>query len=205
MSITFMEKIFCGRVAALRRALLFIAGMLLAADGVAMADEPLHPIPAKTRPEWHSEVMPLRTNLPAIHFYNKINPLWWFGNSDEPRAPDWYRPDGQFRNFYWHMRNPLENFTNYVIGVGDKESVRSGWYPTQNSDPHGGWNFAVTRRRIVYLPFLDYKRGGFEFYFGWRERGNFGIKLNFNQAPGRTPKKNLDPMPEISPHIVVTI
>jgi hypothetical protein len=35
-----------------------------------------------------------RTNLPPIHFYNKINPIWWFGNVDEPRAPDWYRPDG---------------------------------------------------------------------------------------------------------------
>ena len=131
-----------------------------------------------------------RTNLPPIHFYNKINPVWWFGNLDEPRPPDWYRPNGAARDFTWYLRNPFSNFGNYVIGVADKRTVRCGFYPDRNGNPNGGWNFAVTRRRIVFLPFLDYKRGRFEFYFGWRERGNFGAKLNFWQklpAPaGRT-------------------
>lgn len=133
--------------------------------------------------------MPVRTNLPSIHFYNKINPLWWFGNADQPHAPAWYRPDASFRDFAWHCRNPLANFSNYVIGIGDKQSVRSGRYPTQISKPGGGWNFAVSQRHILYLPFIDYKHGRFEFYFGWRERGNFGIKLNFRQAPPGSHKK----------------
>jgi hypothetical protein len=76
--------------------------------------------------------------------------------------------------------------------------VRSGKYPTQISKPCGGWNFAVSHRHILYLPFLDYKHGRFEFYFGWRERGNFGIKLNFRQAPPR-PKANRISPAEIPP------
>lgn len=129
--------------------------------------------------------MTVRTNLPPIHFYNKINPIWWFGNVDEPRAPAWYRPDSSLRNVAWYFRNPLANFSNYVIGIGDKESVRSGRYPTKIGNPRGGWNFAVTQRHVLWLPFIDYKHGRFEFYFGWRTRGNFGIKLNFRQAPPR--------------------
>lgn len=125
--------------------------------------------------------MEQRTNLPPIHFYNKINPVWWFGNADEPHAPAWYRPDRCCRDFLWHLRNPFSNFSNYVIGVADKQTVRYGFYPDENGNPNGGWNFAVTRRRIVYLPFVDYKHDRFEFYFGWRERGNFGAKLNFRQ------------------------
>ncbi len=185
--------------------LLLVAGILFLSGGLAVADEPLLPIPGKIKTDWHSIAMMGRTNPPPIHFYNKINPIWWFGNIDQPTAPDWYRPGEKDRDFLWHLRNPLTNFSNYVIGVGDKDTVRSGFYPEHTSSPTGGWNFAVTRRRIVFLPFIDYKRGGFEFDFGWRLHGNFGIKLNFNQAPRRGPGKPLDTMPEIAPQIVVTI
>jgi hypothetical protein len=170
---------------------LFVTVVSLLAGCCTMPRQSQQPAAAaESKPKWHSVVMIPRTNHPAIHFYNKINPIWWFGNVDEPRAPDWYRPGGRFRNFAWHMRNPLENFSNYVIGVADKKSVRSGRYPTQNSNPHGGWNFAVTRWRIMYLPFIDCKHRRFEFYFGWRERGNFGIKLNFRPAPPKPPQQN---------------
>ena len=102
----------------------------------------------------------------------------------------------------WYMRNPDENFSNYVIGVADRKSVRYGVYPDQIGNPHGGWNFAVTRRRILYLPFIDYKHHRFEFYFGWRERGNFGIKLNFNQklpTPKPSPKPVETCVPDLPP------
>ena len=38
---------------------------------------------------------------------------------------------------------------------------------------------AATQQFVTWLrlPFLDYHRGKFESYFGWREHGNFGIKV----------------------------
>ena len=205
MSLTSLKKASSTTAAVRRYALLLAAGILFLANDIVRADELLLPVPGRIKAEWHSIAMPGRTNPPAIHFYNKINPLWWFGNIDEPMPPDWYRPGETDRDFLWHLRNPLTNFSNYVIGVADKDTVRSGFYPDRTSNPYGGWLFAVTRRKIVYLPFVDYRRGGFEFYFGWRLHGNFGIKLNFNQAPRRGPGKPLDTMPEITPQIVVTI
>jgi hypothetical protein len=133
------------------------------------------------KPHWHRITVTPGTNAPPVHFYNKLNPIWWVGNASEPRAPDWYKPDRCCRDFQWWLRNPFSNFSSYVIGVADKETVRYGRYPEQTSNPNGGWNFAVTRRCIVYLPFFDYRRGRFEFYFGWRKAGKFGIKLNFYQ------------------------
>ena len=180
-----MRKTLRPKSFARRHALLLVMSALLAEKCSALECPPQCLCPAAPKAKWHSVVMPVRTNLPSIHFYNKINPVWWFGNADEPRAPAWYRPDSSFRNVAWYFRNPLANFSNYVIGIGDKKSVRSGRYPTKISNPKGGWNYAVSQRHILYLPFIDYKNGRFEFYFGWRERGNFGIKLNFRQAPPR--------------------
>lgn len=134
-------------------------------------------------PAWHSVAMPRKASVPVIHWYDKINPVWWFGNAEEPVPPAWYEPTNSLRTAKWHFRNPFTNFTYYVIGVADKDTVRSGRYPTLVGNPNGGWNFAVTRRRIVYLPFWDYKSSHMEFYFGWRERGNFGIKLVFHHPP----------------------
>jgi hypothetical protein len=171
---------------------LLLAAGLLAPASLLGAPKPSPPAPAASPPRWHSVVMIPRTNLPPIHLYNKINPFWWFGNIDEPRPPEWYRPDGSCRNFMWYMRNPFENFSNYVIGAADKKTVRSGVHPTLIGNPNGGWNFAVTRRRIVYLPFIDYKFHRFEFYFGWRERGNFGMKLNFRQKRPTPPPPELE-------------
>jgi len=87
------------------------------------------------------------------------------------------------------MRNPFHNFTHFVIGIGDKHYTRVGRYPDKNENPKGGWNWAVCRYRFWRLPFIDYRRGGFEFYVGWRNGGNFGMKLNFAQNRAATPKK----------------
>jgi hypothetical protein len=181
----------CWQLAALWRAFLFVAGASLLAGCCALPAQPQRTNVTEPKPKWHSIVMTPRTNLPAIHFYDKLNPIWWLGNADEPRAPEWYRPNTRTRNFTWYLRNPFSNFSKYVIGIEDKKSIRSGKYPDKISNPHGGWNFAVSRRHIVYLPFIDYKHGRFEFYSGWRERGNFGLKLNFRQKlPGRHPQNN---------------
>jgi hypothetical protein len=139
---------------------------------------------------WHSIKVTPNPDLPKIHFYNKLNPVWWFGNMDDPVPPAWFRPDSKHRVFLWHLRNPFHNFDHYVIGISDRKFVRSGKYPERNSSPDGGWNFAVARRKLAVLPFLSYQRGRFNFYFGWRERGDFGIKVNFSTPPEKTPKSN---------------
>lgn len=152
------------------------------------AHEP-KPVPMRLPPAatniapWHCLHVSPRTNLPPIHFYNKINPVWWLRNADEPTPPEWYRPGDPHRETKWSFRNPLHNLCFYVIGVADKKTVRCGRYPERNSDPNGGWNVAVTRRILVLLPFVSYERKWITFYFGWRERGAFGAKLNFHRRP----------------------
>jgi hypothetical protein len=151
--------------------------------------------PAHPRPPWHTITMEPRPNLPEFHWYTKINPVWWLKNDDQPVPPDWYRPEEKHRVLKWHLRNPFHNFTYYVIGTCDKRTFRSGRYPEANTNPHGGWNFAVSRRGWFPRPFVDYRRGSFEFYFGWQRRGNFGIKLNLNQAPPRKQTPPPQPVP----------
>ena len=77
------------------------------------------------------------------------------------------------------MRNLGHNFTFYVIGIADKESERVGYYPERVFNPSGGWNVAFSRCEFFWLPFISYQKGGLKFYIGWRDRGNFGFKLNF--------------------------
>src|SRR5438445_10432211 len=75
---------------------------------------------------------------PSSHhfkFKQKINPIWWFGNADEPVAPSWYQPGKHNRNLAWHMRNPLHNFDAYVIGVSDKPFKRTGRFPHNVFNP----------------------------------------------------------------------
>jgi len=128
--------------------------------------------------KWHSVKVTPRPGLPKIHTHDKFNPVWWFKNSDEPVPPAWYKPHDKRRNTKWRLRNPLHNFDNYVIGIADKKFVRSGRYPERNSSPRSGWDFAVAKYKWLRLPFVSYERSRFHFYLGWRERGNFGIKVN---------------------------
>ncbi|HLP76662.1 MAG TPA: hypothetical protein VK327_07035 [Candidatus Paceibacterota bacterium] len=131
---------------------------------------------------WHTVQITPPAKLPKIFTLNKFNPVWWFGNADEPVPPRWFRPDDKHRIFKWRMRNPFHNFTFYVIGIADKPHLRSGRYPNHVGNPNYGWNFAVAKRKWVRLPFVSYKRGRFEFYLGWRTRGNFGGKINIRGA-----------------------
>lgn len=138
--------------------------------------------PDPSAPRWHTiKVMP-DSDLPPIWFYDKLNPVWWFGNLNTPVPPDSYLPGDPHRNTKWYFRNPLHNFTFYVVGVADKPFYRSGYYPERNFNPGGGWSFAVNRRHILLLPYVSYQRQWCTFYLGWRERGNFGVKLNI---PGK--------------------
>lgn len=120
-------------------------------------------------------------------FWTKCNPAWWFGNADDPVPPENYRKGKCCRQFMWHMRNPCHNFTFYVMGIEDKAHVRVGKYPAKVANPNGGWNWAVCQYKRLRLPFVDYQRGRFEFYCGWRNGGNFGMKLNLWQGKKKPP------------------
>ena len=129
--------------------------------------------------------------MPKIHFYDKWNPVWWVENADEPVPPKWYLPDDKHRTMKWHFRNPFHNFDFYVIGVADRRFTRSGRYPERNANPHGGWDFEVSRRRLAVLPFVSYERPRVTFYFGWRESGAFGVELRLHhRKPPVTATKN---------------
>ncbi len=157
------------------------------------------PVPAAWQPapmkrsvtnHWQTVIVTPKPGLPKIHFYNKVNPAWWFGNIDDPAPPVWYRPDSHHRDFLWHLRNPFHNFDHYVIGIADKKFKRTSRISEGASESHSYWDFAVARRKLAVLPFLSYHRARFNFYFGWRERGNFGIKLNFPKPPKESPRPN---------------
>ncbi len=144
------------------------------------------------RTSWRTVEIKPGPRAPKIHFYNKLNPIWWLKNSDDPKPPDWYRPTdtAKHRRMMWSFRNPLHNFNFYVIGVADKTFHRSGRYPKQNSDPNGGWDFEAARYKFIWLPFVSYHRPNFDFYFGWRNHGNFGIKINAGAKPSVEKKES---------------
>jgi hypothetical protein len=128
----------------------------------------------------------------------KWNPARWFGNADDPEPPEWYKPDDPARQRKWLLRNPLHNFTFYVIGAADKPFERVGRHPRDVFNPEGGWNFATARHRYWRFPFVSYTRGRFAMYWGWRERGNFGVKLTFKRHAAPSPQPAALPLPDSS-------
>jgi len=121
-----------------------------------------------------------------------------FGNDDDgifAEETNIYRnePIGFPRFLKWTLRNPLHNFTFYTIGsAGEKEHHT---YTLLRIDADGLTYFKKGDRGIVFAkgrnafylsfndhkPFVSLKLSYFSrqlrFYFGWRERGNFGIKF----------------------------
>ena len=164
-----------------------VAGVLLFNGGESVFSRPIPGSPpppmqrATNSATWHSVKIVSDPKTPEIHFYNKLNPVWWLENADDTIPPDWYLPDDKDRAQKWRFRNPFHNFTFYVIGVADEKFTRSGFYPERNSSPHGGWDFEIARKYVVLLPFISYERRRVTFYFGWRERGDFGAELRFHK------------------------
>jgi hypothetical protein len=118
------------------------------------------------------------TNHVSIPGGAKWNPTFWFGNVDDPVPPSDYLPKDHNRVKKWYVRNSAHNLTFYIFGIADKNFHRSGKYPDQVFNPHGGWNWTVCKYKTMRLPFLSYQRHSFAFYLGWRERGNFGVKFS---------------------------
>jgi hypothetical protein len=129
--------------------------------------------------------------VPAGRNLTKWNPIWWFGNVDDPEPPAWYRPGSPSRGWLWQLRNPLHNFTFYVIGIADQPFTRDGKFPNDVFARDGGWNWAVAKHAWLRLPFISFNGERGRFYLGWRERGNFGAKINFGRLAAPDPKPQL--------------
>jgi hypothetical protein len=124
---------------------------------------------------------------------SKINPVWWFMNDDEQRVEDapWYRPEwpGWFRFVVWNLlRNPLQNFRAYVVGVSDRNYVVRGRAPVmtvQRNDlvpPEYGYQWCVIELRWLRLPFVSYSGRHVVWYAGWQPSGFFGCKFNLHRS-----------------------
>jgi hypothetical protein len=111
-----------------------------------------------------------------IHWYQKINPIWWFGNIDDP-------PPIGYTDWTWFLRNPFHNLFFYAIGVADQPSRtwRSTYGTSNTFNPNGGFGMAVTNG---CLPYICYRGKRIEAYIGWRPIGAFGIALRRTKAKG---------------------
>src|SRR5262245_11362669 len=95
----------------------------------------------------------------------KLNPIWWFLNDDEEQTAPWYQPKWPQwrRDFYWNfLRNPLQNFRCYVIGVADRNYTVAGRAPVMTvrrddlAPPENGWQWCVIKLGALRLPFVSY-------------------------------------------------
>lgn len=131
--------------------------------------------PEERKPEHHYN----KPRLQGRVGMRKLNPVWWVSNADRD-YDSWWKPDQPhwYRKLTFQMRNPGHNFTHYVIGVADRDFVRTGlaandvWH-----EADGKLGLAMTHAGILHLPFVS-RRGKFiEAYAGWRQAGNFGLAL----------------------------
>jgi hypothetical protein len=128
-----------------------------------------------------------RTKQPI---WNKINPVWWFLNDVEPDPPDWQLPGQPYliRQISWYVRNPLQNFGRYVIGVYDRNYTVIGTapvYATNWSDVRPGktgWKVSIIHAGWLRLPYVSYESDHVLWYAGWQWSGFFGFKFNIKKS-----------------------
>ena len=114
-----------------------------------------------------------------IPWYKKINPLFWFGNYNDPILKDNhpnFHPTKPLwiRKLLWGLRNPLHNFFFFVIGLEDPKVIVT--YGSQWPKPGQKWN--------IILPFFSYKGKSWEIYLGWRNGTCLGAALRHKNAKG---------------------
>lgn len=118
-----------------------------------------------------------------------MNLLAWliwalFGNDEDGVLGDRNYNPAQIDSIWWRigwwLRNPMHNLMFHVppFGLVGRQFTRTG-NCNVFVEPWGGWGWAVIRYKWMRLPFISYY-GRIKFYFGWRERGNFGMKLTWN-------------------------
>src|SRR5262245_11840247 len=113
--------------------------------------------------------------------WKKLNPVWWLLNDDEPDPPDWQLPGKPYliRQLSWYLRNPLQNFGRYVVGVYDRNYTVVGTapvYATNWSDVHPnrtGWKTSTIHIGWLRLPYVSYENEHMLWYAGWQWSGFF--------------------------------
>ena len=130
------------------------------------------------------------TGRVPIPWWWKFNVIWWFGNDNEPWPPDWYRQFVPNRPYWlqvvsWYIRNPLENFSNWVLGVADRNYTVYGQAPVMLTawndlpEPYPlGFKYSVIHLGWLRLPFVSYVGKRIMFYIGWQAGGFAGAKFN---------------------------
>ena len=159
---------------------------------------------------WLYTVVPRHRS--QIHWFDL--PRWgtWalFGNDDDgvfgEEETAKFKTDKEIsfsRALDWNLRNPLHNFTFYVIGQAQfknsefailqlsKEKNKLLSYQPEERTVFGGKGSSLFIALHGFKPFfslrLNYGRL-FECYLGWRPKGNFGIKFILAKKP---PKKTI--------------
>lgn len=118
-------------------------------------------------------------------WYWKIQPWWWLYNSDEPSPPAWYKPElPQWqRVLRWYIRNPMMNFTNYVIGFSDRNYWVWGQVPVDITDWNDigmhGFKFSILKlKSFLWFPYISYSGQSVLWHVGWQPGGNLVFKFN---------------------------
>jgi hypothetical protein len=130
-------------------------------------------------------------------WYNKLNPIWWFLNDDEPYPPAWYLPGkpSWLRFPAWYIRNPMSNFADYVIGVWCLRSqlhchrhcalYATTWNNLPNPLPLGfKWSVIHT---AIPLPFVSYT--GKRVLWVRRMAENWELRAQVQSAEQRGPSR----------------
>jgi hypothetical protein len=93
------------------------------------------------------------------------------------------------RQLSWYLRNPLQNFGKYVLGVGDRNYTVVGAAPVyatnwSDVDPiKTGWKISTIRFDWLRLPFVSYENEYLIWQAGWQWSGRFGLKFNIKKSP----------------------
>lgn len=140
---------------------------------------------------------------PDLRWYHRLNPLWWFGNIDEPQPPSQF--DGRYRQFWqyrwlrklgvphrvataiwWGTRNPLHNFCYYTVGLAGMDLDIDGKDDLIDMFAPHGWHWLLVKWRrhpIVRLPYISYHDKEVKLYAGWGDSGQFGLELKGKRGP----------------------
>ena len=121
----------------------------------------------------------------------KLNPIWWFKNDFEPKAPSWYEPNTKpdwWRQFSWYMRNPWQNAGRWVFGLADRNyRVDSDTDIRVGGDLFGTGRtgcFHLTFSNISGYPrrarrhFVSCTQKNYLWYAGTQWTGFYGFKFN---------------------------